>query len=118
MNKNTLVKKCLISKDAIETYPFKDKQYSEYAVIRHESNGKWFALVFHIDGMLYVNLKCNPFDSAMLREEYDFITPAWHMNKSHWIKVDVNKSPSDLLENLIKASFDLTAPKKRKNNDK
>ena len=50
MNKDDVVKACLITKDAIETYPFKDKTYSEYAVIRHKSNNKWFALVFHLEG--------------------------------------------------------------------
>lgn len=112
MNKDDLVKACLITKDAAETYPFKDKTYSEYAVIRHKSNNKWFALVFHLDGELYLNLKCNPFDGAMLRDNYDFITPAWHMNKAHWIKVEVNKCPPDLLKNLIKASYKLTESKR------
>ncbi|CCY24053.1 pF04237 family protein [Brachyspira sp. CAG:484] len=109
MDKKLLLKHCLVFEDAIETYPFTDKANSEYAVIRHKSNGKWFALIFHLEDILYVNLKVNPFDSAILRDEYDFITPAWHMNKSHWIKVDVSKAPIDLLDNLIKASFELTA---------
>lgn len=46
MNKKKLIETCLISEDAIETYPFKGKTYEDYAVIRHKSNGKWFALVF------------------------------------------------------------------------
>lgn len=114
MNKKDLVKACLITDDAIETYPFKDKTYSEYAIIRHKSNNKWFAIIFHMDGKLCLNLKCNPIEGAILRDNYDYITSGWHMNKTHWIKVDVNKAPTDLLENLIKASYDLTTPKQGK----
>ena len=52
-------------------------------------------------------------DSAVLRDEYSFITPGWHMNKAHWIKVDVNKCPKDLLDALIEASFNLTLTKRK-----
>lgn len=113
MDKETLIKHCLAFGDAIETYPFQDKSYSEYAVIRHKSNNKWFALVFFLDDVLYVNLKCHPVDAAILRDTYPFVTPAWHMNKSHWNKVDAEKTPDDLLDSMIKTSFDLTAPKRK-----
>lgn len=35
------------------------------------------------------------------------------MNKTHWIMVEVNKSPKDLLDALVEASFNLTAPKRK-----
>ncbi len=114
MNRNDLIKRCLVFDDAVETYPFKDKTYGEYAVLRHKSNGKWFGLVFYLNEKLCLNLKCNPVDSAILRDEYKFITPAWHMNKVHWIMIDVNKCPVDLLDALIEASFNLTAPKRKR----
>lgn len=108
MKKDTLVKLCLDFEDAIETYPFKDKTYEQYAVIRHKNNNKWFALIFYLEEKLFINLKCSPIDSAILRDEYDFITPAWHMNKTHWIKIDIEKVPEDLLKNLILNSYNLT----------
>lgn len=111
MNKNELVKLCLID-DAVETHPFKEKQYSELIVMRHKSNNKWFALIFNLEDKLYINLKCNPVDCAVLKDEYPFITPAWHMNKKHWIKIDVEKAPEDILKALIKTSFDLTQTKR------
>lgn len=113
MDKSELIKRCLKFQDAVETYPFKDKTYDEYAVLRHKSNGKWFGLVFYLNDRLCINLKCNPVDSAILRDEYKFITPAWHMNKTHWVMVDVNNSPKDLLDALIKESFELTANKRK-----
>lgn len=108
IDKKELIKYCLFNDDALETYPFKDKNYNEVTVIRHRCNDKWFALIFKLNNNLYINLKCKPLDSAILRDEYPFITPAWHMNKTHWIKVDVKKSPVSLLKQLIQNSFDLT----------
>lgn len=108
MNKKDLVKLCLTFDDAVETYPFKDKTYEQYAVIRHKSNNKWFALIFYLEDKLYINLKSNPVNSAILRDEYSFITPAWHMNKTHWIKVDIENTPKDILMSLIEESFHLT----------
>lgn len=114
MNKKELIKLATYNNDAIETYPFKDKVNSQHAVIRHKSNNKWFALIFYLDDKLCINLKCNPIDSAILRDTYDFIKPAWHMNKAHWITIEVNKSPKDLLQNLINKSFEITAQKSKK----
>lgn len=108
MKKDTLVKLCLELEGAVETYPFKDKQYEQYAVIRHKNNNKWFALIFYLEDKLFINLKCSPIDSAILRDEYEFITPAWHMNKTHWIKVEIAKVPVDLLKSLILNSYNLT----------
>lgn len=108
MNQEELIKKCLISEDAVNTYPFSDKKYVKIPVLRHKSNNKWFALIFHLEGKLYINLKCTPENSAILRDLYPFITQGWHMNKAHWIKVEVNKSPEDLLQTLINNSFELT----------
>ena len=118
MDEKELIKLCLKDKDAVLTYPFKEEY--DYPVLRHKSNNKWFGLIFYLDKKLYINLKSTPVDSAFLRDMYDFITPAWHMNKTHWIKVDIEKVPKDLLEDLILASFELTSPgrKKRKITDK
>ena len=108
MDKNSLIKLCLFDDDAVETHPFKEDRYKEIIVMRHKKSEKWFALIFYLEDKLYINLKCNPVDAAILKDEYPFITPAWHMNKKHWIKVDVKKAPRDLLDALIRTSFDLT----------
>ena len=108
MNKNELIKLCLFDPDCLETYPFKEERYNQTVVMRHRSNDKWFALIFYLDDKLYINLKCNPFDAAILKEECSFITPAWHMNKKHWIKIDIEKAQKDILKALIKSSFELT----------
>ena len=108
MNKDELIEFCLINKEAVLTYPFSDEKYEKTPVIRHKTNNKWFALIFVQNGTLFVNLKCNPIDAEILRDNHPYIMPAWHMNKSHWNKVDVNKTPKKLLKKLIEASYKLT----------
>lgn len=108
MNKDELIEFCLINNEAVLTYPFSDEKYEKTPVIRHKTNNKWFALIFVQNGTLFVNLKCNPIDAEILRDNHPYIMPAWHMNKSHWNKVDVNKTPKKLLKKLIEASYNLT----------
>lgn len=115
MNKKNLIKKCLIDDDAIETYPFNEERYGKMPVIRHKSNYKWFALIFRLDGVLYINLKAEHETISILKDQYpESITPAWHMNKSHWCKVDVNKIEPEVLDAIIKRSFDITNKKHSK----
>ena len=113
MNRKELIKQCLTFDDASETYPFKD--YPDMAVMRHKSNNKWFGLIFYLENKLYINLKCNPWEASVLRDEYTYVMPAWHMNKAHWNKVDVEKAEKDILIGMIETSFDLTKPRKKIN---
>ena len=109
MNTKQLIKRCLINDDAIDTYPFKDKKYDNTPILRHKSNNKWFGVIFEQNKTLYINLKAKPIDISILKDQYpEIILPAWHMNKEHWYKVDVNAINKPLLDRLIKISFDLT----------
>ena len=66
-------------------------------------------MIFEQNETLYINLKANPMDISILKDQYpEIILPAWHMNKEHWYKVDVNAINKPLLDRLIKISFDLT----------
>lgn len=99
-------------------------KYSEYAVYRHKDNQKWFAVIMDIprqklglsgDEMTcVVNLKCDPIlIGSLLRDEG--IYPAYHMNKSYWISVEINeKTDEEKLRWLMDISFDLTARKIKK----
>lgn len=114
MNKQQLIQHCLVFKDAVETYPFGRDEYKDTVVMRHKSNEKWFALIFYLEKKLYINLKCEPDVGAIVREQFPSVTPAWHMNKKHWIKADVKNTSTEVLDELIKQSFNLTAPKTKK----
>lgn len=114
MNKKELTKLCLNFDDAVSTNPFKD--YPDIVVMRHKSNNKWFGLIFYLEDKLYINLKCNPLETSILRDEYSYVTPAWHMNKTHWNKVNVEKADKNVLIAMIAVSYNLTKPKKIKTN--
>ena len=95
------------------------------AVLRHSDNRKWFALVMEApahgvglagDGIVdVINLKT---DDLFLRDmliKEDGITPAWHMNKLHWISVRLDGSvPAEKVFELIDLSFRATASAKKK----
>lgn len=115
MNKKQLIKRCLIDEDAIETYPFADDKYENTLILRHKSNNKWFGVVFEQEGKLFINLKAEPETIFILKDQYpESILPAWHMNKTHWCKVDVNNIQPAVLDAIIRKSFDITAPKRKK----
>lgn len=64
----------------------------------------------------YIGLKCDPDRAIELREHYEAIVPAYHMNKVHWNGLYTQRGlPRDLILELIKHSYDLVwrAPPKR-----
>ena len=68
MNRRELIDHCLTYPDAWEDYPFDPlPDDSATAVIRHKRNRRSFALIMCHKGMLYLNLKCDPFEAELLR---------------------------------------------------
>ena len=102
---------CLELPGVTEGFPF-DSETLVFKVM-----GKMFALT-SIDKFEFVNLKCDPERTALLREQYEEIKPGWHMNKVHWNSVYVNGGLDDkLIVELITHSYELVAkslPKKEK----
>ena len=107
---------------AVLDKPFEDD--FDTTVFRHGEGGKWFGLVMNLErsrvglpgeGKVDVlNLKCDPEEGFIVREMYDGIIPAYHMNKRHWISVILDGGvPCDFVERLTEKSYDLT-DKKRK----
>lgn len=78
--------------------------------------GKWFAQLSEVDGEPIANFKVDPVEGEALRQNYDEITPGYHMNKQHWITVrDGAAIDDDLLRELVTDSFYLVVeslPKK------
>lgn len=76
---------------------------------------KIFAIT-SIDDFEFINLKCEPERAVELREQYDGITPGWHMNKTHWNSVFTDGRVSDqMIQELTDHSYDLivaSLPKK------
>ena len=96
-----------------------------FAVYRHNNNKKWFAVIMDIpksklgireDGIIsVVNLKIEPMlvGSLVVNEG---VYPAYHMNKNHWITVELTERTSlEQISWLLDMSFDLTDVKIKNN---
>ena len=100
-------------------YPW--EKYPDYVVIRRRDNQKWFAGIFAIKGYQLgqdtneptdvVNLKCEPdLIPTLIRESG--IYPAYHMNKQHWISVDIERYEDiEKLKMLVDMSYQLVGKK-------
>ena len=56
-------------------------------------------------------VKLTPERNEELREQFSAVTPAWHWNKKHWSDVYYEQLEDELLEGLIKESYDLVVSK-------
>jgi len=92
---------CLAKKGVIEEFPF-DENTLVFKVM-----GKMFALT-DVDLFESINLKCDPEEALILRENYPSVIPGYHMNKKHWntIKMEGNV-PSNLVKQRIGNSYNL-----------
>lgn len=102
-------------------YPFPGDFDS--AVLRHQSNKKWYALIMNIakkqigiggdETVDVINLKCDQnLIGSLIRKNGYFA--AYHMNKLNWITVLLDGSvPKEELTMFIDMSFDMTAKKTR-----
>ena len=90
----------------IETTP-KLKEYDD--LMFSKENKKWFALLMNVNNKLYLNVKTDPNYSYILRNTYDYIISAYHMNKEHWNTIIVDeKVDNNLVKELIEQSYQLT----------
>ena len=110
MNRRELIDFCLTYPDTYEDYPFDPlPDENATAVIRHKNNRRSFALIMRHKGMLYLNLKCDPFEAELLRQAYQDLIPGWHMNKRHWNTVEMGGDvPKEEIERMIQVSWQLT----------
>ncbi|GHU75581.1 hypothetical protein FACS1894188_06750 [Clostridia bacterium] len=116
MTRRELIEYCLTFPLAYEDYPFDDiTDDGAWAVMRHGDNKKSFALIYERNEKLCANLKCDPFEADFLRQVFEGVTLAYHMNKTHWNTVIIGSDvPEDELKRMIERSYDLVKPKARK----
>ena len=92
---------CIGKKGVEESFPFDE------VTLVLKVGGKMFALV-SLNGENSVNLKCDPERAIELREEYDSITPGYHMSKKHWNTVLLNGSlKSKFIAEMVDDSYNL-----------
>lgn len=93
---------CLSKPGVEETTPFGPD------ALVYKVGGKMFALTSPDDFPASMNLKCDPERALELRDEYEAITPGYHMNKRHWNTVLLDGSvPGQVVRELIDHSYDL-----------
>ncbi|MRJ76554.1 MmcQ/YjbR family DNA-binding protein [Aeromicrobium sp. SMF47] len=96
---------CAALPGAVLTFPFGE----DTAV--YKVGGKIFALT-GVAGPASINLKAEPADVTGLVQTYASIERGYHMNKKHWITVQLDRSlPEGLLAELIEDSYDLVVDK-------
>lgn len=94
---------CMDMQGVTEEFPF-DKNTLVFKVM-----GKMFALT-DLDLFTSINLKCTPEAGVELRERNPAVQPGYHMNKKHWITVQMDGSvPDKLLKSWIVESYNLVA---------
>ena len=95
----------------IETTP-KLKEYDDlmFSISENQISYKLLEEVYKIvNNKLYLNVKTDPNYSYILRNTYDYIISAYHMNKEHWNTIIVDeKVDNNLVKELIEQSYQLT----------
>ncbi|MDY2642318.1 MAG: MmcQ/YjbR family DNA-binding protein [Mediterranea sp.] len=105
MDVETLRSYCLALPMASEDFPFDE------TTLVFRVKGKIFAMIDLEDTTWFV-LKCDPDYALDLRDRYEDIQGAWHMNKRHWNQINLFGSLSDsLIESLIRHSYALVVSK-------
>lgn len=93
--------------EARESFPFGP----DAAVFK--VRGKMFGLFsIYKNGEPIVNLKCDPAQALALRDVFEEVFPAYHMNKTHWNSVFVSGSvPLPELHRMVDHSYALVVKK-------
>ncbi len=101
---------CIAKKGVTEELPFGDD------TLVFKVMGKMFALCGINNDPFSMNLKCDPEQALLLREQYDAVRPGYHMNKLHWNTVIVDGTiPVKALKTMVDESYALVVaglPKK------
>ena len=121
MTKQEFLEYCAETYGTLPDYPF-DEDF-ETAVLRHNDNKKWYAIVMRVSRRKFleesdeiadvVNLKI-PLELFGSFDLFGGIYPAYHMNKRHWISVLLPDVSNDLLRHLVDLSYDATRSKKKR----
>lgn len=106
MNIEELRDYCLSKKAVEESLPFGPE------ALVFKVMGRVFLIASLDSEPLQFNVKCDPEKAIELREEYNNVTPGFHMNKKHWNTIVIDSTVGDvLLADWITHSYDLVINK-------
>lgn len=116
MNKNELLNYITSTYNVEGEYPFDN----DHVAFRHLIGRKIFALFLDVPESKFglkgdriikiVNVKCNPFMIGDFLQKEGFF-PAYHMNKTHWLSIDIERASENEIKLLIDFSYLLTEKK-------
>ena len=124
MTKESLIEYIKTTYPAVTDTPFENDFDSVVCRVKH--NGKWFALFMSVPGEKFnyrnalfennkkldvVNVKC-PVDMNDSFVDYLSVFPAYHMNKTHWVSVVLQKAEEKTIKILVDMSFNSVSAKK------
>ena len=92
-----------------QTLPYTTKEFPfNETTLVFKIGGKMFLLV-DIEEPHRITLKSSPNEIIELIERHDWITPGFHMNKTHWITLDLSfpHASQSMVEKLIRSSYNL-----------
>ncbi|MGA1848667.1 MAG: MmcQ/YjbR family DNA-binding protein [Thermoplasmatota archaeon] len=102
MDLGDIVDHCRKKKGITEDFPF------DLETLCIRVGGRIFLLTDINSRPLWINLKCDPLMALDLRDEFEAVTPGYHMNKVHWNTVVIDGSiPADRILWMIDHSYDL-----------
>lgn len=101
MNLESFREYCLGKKGVEEALPFGPD------ILVFKVMGKMFALT-DIEAFESINLKCEPEQAVLLREQFNAVQPGYHMSKKHWNTILMDGSVNDkLVRKWIDDSYNL-----------
>ena len=68
-------------------------------------HGKWFVLIRLETDEPNIAVNMQPDVARELRERYDAIRPAYHMNKAHWSDLYIERLDDHVIKQLIRQSY-------------
>lgn len=94
---------CLQKRGTTEDFPFGEN------TLVMKVMGKIYAIT-DVESFESINLKVDPEVNAELRERYPAVAPGYHMNKRHWMTVQIDGTiPDRLLLQWVDNSYQLVA---------
>lgn len=60
---------------------------------------------------IVITLKCQPDRIEELKQTYDFVGKPFNLSPKHWIGVNLNTAPDDILRSLTRNSYEIVKEK-------
>ena len=101
---------CLsLGDDVEEKLPFTAFHYASGVLVFYV-HGHMFSF-FDCDHFSVITLKCQPERIDELRAAHDCIVKPFNMSPKHWLGIETNTAPDDLLQELTRNSYQIVKAK-------